>query len=695
MMALLNSFAADTIAAGAAIPCSFRDAARAVLLWFIATLLHHVTMASILLFGGCCDAVNGDDDDETLRHRSTRSTSTCCSILSSFSDACCPRRRARFYKCAAAAAAARRRCHSSQHQQEEEPVNQDCDEEIQEPPQVHKTCCLSLESAAFFAKLHLPPPLPWRKRNKRSLASSKSSSSYHAKDSTCDEDTTKSSSSGDTIVHQDEGASSSKMKIQEQAMDHAVLCGEENHQRQLKQMPSSKISRARTSSATALIDLARMQHWDTILQQCAAGLIRKRDIRHRDADGLNTLHWACAGAPPETVVQALLQISPSVAHKTDNEGSTALHFATHYSASLAVVQTLLKAHPLAIRAQDRHGRSPLYHAAEKRAGIDVLQALIQADPSMVTVPCLPLHVRQEDETTTTTTHLGPTVVTRPVAARTPLFLVWSQVVLDRKARQSKRGRLWDKAQLLLEAAVRHHHDYTTNIGTMPTPFYEYRFLSAAIAMDIYLPDQVVSMAIESHPQQLRIPDETTGQLPLAQAVASRQYCMKRSRNMLKELLDAYPAAAAVCDRMGRTPLLLAAQAGKPWSLFTRGGGGTLDGGGILKRLFDANPDALLQRSPQSIAIVVAAAAASTGDIMKDPKQGVDSNNNDPFGLMTAKHHEWIQRRQMSLALNADDDEDQAMNTTTDGTEGVVSNVEQLETVFQLIRADPSIITKCL
>ena len=126
--------------------------------------------------------------------------------------------------------------------------------------------------------------------------------------------------------------------------------------------------------------------------------------------------------------------------------------------------------------------------------------------------------------------------------------------------------------------------------------------------------------------------------------------------------------------------IMAAEAGKPWSF---------QGRAILQLLFQANPDALNSSLYKGLSPALLAASATTkahrvnGDDngSKDDPSDVIANN-DPFGLLTAKHHQRIQRLQMTLSRSS----------TSSGSVNervAVSDDEQLETIFELLRADPT------
>ena len=385
-----------------------------------------------------------------------------------------------------------------------------------------------------------------------------------------------------------------------------------------------------------------MQYWNLVVENAS-----RKGAKYRDCDGLYPLHWACSGGPPTEVIDTLLKVYPSAACKHDKEGSTPLHFATHYSASVSVVEAVLNTYPKAASMQDRYGRTPLYHAVEKSAGIDVLDHLIRANPSVITLPCLQHGQRKLP-------------MSRAIARRTPLYMAWSAVLLDRKTKETKRGKKWEKAQLLLESAYKHMQIKKKGSSAASTP---YHFLHAAIELDIYLPEEVVSMAVTMHPEQLRTEEVGTKRIPLLQAAATNLFSRSRSDELIRLLLQHYPAAATARDVHGKSALQLAAESGKPWAAG-------------LQRLFDANPDAVQWLDNVGISPVLAAAQVQTTLEDKEDPQEIDEN---PLGLLTPKDKEIIRRRRIALLK------------PTAAERGITVN-EHLSTTFQLLTAEPSVIT---
>jgi len=304
---------------------------------------------------------------------------------------------------------------------------------------------------------------------------------------------------------------------------------------------------------TPLIDLARMQNWSLLVSKVSSK-VGSKEVRHKDTDGLLPLHWACSGGPPVHAVQSLLDAYPEGSAEVDKEGSTALHFACHYGASVNVVSLLIEANASAAEQQDLYGRTPLHHAVEKSASLDVLRVLADANPEMTMMPCGPPSHKTQ----------------RGWQRRTPLFMVWAGALSAARYRRA-RGKAWDKATLLLEAAWAVH-----------SPNRIHRMVHASVALDAFLPRDVLMHVINIHRHQLREADED-GCLPLAIAAAATNHLApERARELIQLLIKEFPQAALVSDREGRFPLGHALASGK-----------TLESG--VEELWRAAPDLLGRR----------------------------------------------------------------------------------------------------
>lgn len=477
-----------------------------------------------------------------------------------------------------------------------------------------------------FSKLYFPSPLPYHRRVS------------HADETPCAADEPALAlvnyAVGEEIMSDESSRTNDASVVEDTPLDVS--------EKKIKKTRKSKKSSS-SSRKAHLIDLARMQHWSLLVERA---LKHKKEARHMDADGLLPLHWAVSGGPPIEVVESLLHAHPKGASAVDYEGSTPVHFACHYGANTNVVERLLAAYPDGISKQDRYGRSPLFHAVDKRANLEVVRCLIRADPSMITTPCLPQDeelarkIRERDR--------------RPPQHTTPLFLAWAQVTMDHQARARRSGRLWEKAEMLLEGAYVYHS--TQRI---------YRIVHASVALDAYLPPEVLRLAIALFPGQLSDKEESTGRVPVAIAAATTQLLMSRSTEMIRLLIEANPKAARISDHQNRTPLSLATASGKAW---TAG----------VEDLFRAAPDLIQRRDGLSKTFPALVSASSTpaedADCVLQPQSVFSA-----FPLRDDKSMDW----QMQAFQSRKEEAVCAWNEAG-------PDLRQLSTVFELVRADPSI-----
>jgi hypothetical protein len=434
-------------------------------------------------------------------------------------------------------------------------------------------------------------------------------------------------------------------------------------------------------SRSALMNMVRMQQWQFIIDHPAKDmLLGRKQTKYHDPDGLYPLHWACSGGPPLSIVEALIDSYPSAARKIDHEGSTPLHFATHYSASVSVIEKLLLAYPEAVSMQDKYGRTPLYHAIEKSANINVIQALIRADKTTTVLPCLPKELRDIHE------ELGKYdgALRRAISVRTPLFLAWTAVLGDAHARKTFQGKKWDKAMHLLMAAyetISTSRFVVTDL-TPPRRVPAEHFLRAAITLDIFLPDAVVPIAIKSvvvaasnSSFKSKPRDDAilySGADILAAAAETEPFSEQRSTDLIRMIIEAFPFAASQSTAGRRTPLGIAAAAGKLWTI------------GAIDLIFAAAPDAVSQPDPISgLAPFMLAAARSEEakehnlDFSRAKILRLWLEKNDPYNLLTRKDNK---RQQQPLVASQKDILEQEYENA------------KLETVYQLIQSDPTVLS---
>lgn len=474
---------------------------------------------------------------------------------------CCPNRRARFWKCA------KRRERRRRRQQVVNSAAAAMDPH-DDPDATDRTYCNPCCIAAFFRKMH--PPLPCMKKRR-------SADLPDLDDTSCNLDHDDESDTSCNLDHDDESDSSDKACTDDARDPVAIHCMDPDDssshvhtslpsltllQATVQTTPTAAVVLPRTSKRIAgsaaartplLMDMVRMQQWSNILAQFQNKELSRREAKHRDSDGLYPLHWAVSGGASVPVVQALLDTYPSAVHKADQQGSYPLHFATHYGSK--AVSLVLQAHPKAAFALDSYGRSPLFHAIEKQP-LDVLMLLVHTAPAMITTPCYSLQERKQRHGSVRSDKLkqpaacrpypfgsSPTTVlketdaqigsspvltvTREDSVRTPLFRMWTFVLADRQTRTQHRGKTWDKAIWLLQAAYSHHFNSSVfqTLEASPatnSPHGTVGFnhvLHASIVMDICLPESVVSLLLTAYPQQTQIPN-ALGQWPLSLAVAT-------------------------------------------------------------------------------------------------------------------------------------------------------------------------------
>mmetsp|Transcript_17469 Transcript_17469/g.25233 ORF Transcript_17469/g.25233 Transcript_17469/m.25233 type:complete len:608 (+) Transcript_17469:57-1880(+) len=502
------------------------------------------------------------------------------------------------------------------------------------------------------SKIYFPPPLPYYK-NKGCTTQNPDQAQDLGPQSDSGQSVLSDHTSPTLNTDQENGL---LLQNERENKSDETLCDREHasHKKEKKQKKRKKKKKSRRDPATLvpstpLIDLARMQHWSLVVK-----FTTREGASRRDLDGLIALHWACSGSPPVEAIEAIIKAYPEGAEDVDSEGSTALHFACHYGASYSVVELLLRVNKNAASIKDVYGRSPLWHAMDKSAGEDVIRSLVAVNPLMIISPCIPQ---------------DPTKARRikvPLPRRTPLFLAWQAVVRDRRSSLLLSGKIWDKAQVLLEAA------HKINQGEQQTTYF---MLHAAVAMDQYLPTQVVAYALQLYPDQIKHRDTLNmGRLPLAVAAASKQLTNERSEELIRLLLAVYPEAATVPDSQGSFSLSLALSSGKSWVT------GVQD-------IFAAAPD-LTHRQDLRTKLLPALVSATT-KVAKPAYQESDLTGGHISSTFSIRHDEKSRQWQKEVMKQYQSRERHGNNENEWDTVGLEEG--QLSTVFSLLQADPSIV----
>ena len=348
-------------------------------------------------------------------------------------------------------------------------------------------------------------------------------------------------------------------------------------------LPAPLPTPTRQRQGSTLMDLVRIQAWESVIQRCATREGR-REAKLRDIDGLLPLHWACSGGPTADAIWSLIKAYPKAARKRDFEGSTPLHFACHYGIrSIEVLRLLINACPAAIHRRDIYGRSPLFHAVDKRASAEVLTLLLQADPSTALLPLVPASIRRnrtnaKPELTFRSMRHTANVKKHPntnenysssssSTPNTPLELAWKQATYmnAHKRGRGKNTAGWNKAVLLLKAAYHHislekqaqqRHKIAIDLSVA-------NILHAALALNAHIPRDIVSFILQKYPEQALVQDQF-GNLPLTLAL-STPFCRHLSRrDIISQLLDINPIAASSPSADGKLPLTIAIEYGLAW-----------------------------------------------------------------------------------------------------------------------------------
>lgn len=221
----------------------------------------------------------------------------------------------------------------------------------------------------------------------------------------------------------------------------------------------------------------------------------------------------------------------------------------HQTGNVEVASILIKSFPEAVKVANNQGNLPIHLAIMHFKSPEHIKLLIQEGKRNCIIDG----------------HGG--VLMKNRAEQTPLSILCHQVETGVDLAYLKFPlykpdmRLWQNLNTLLEAY------YTDDNGVG-----YFRILHALISLNC--PYQAIYMGIMLAPQQIKEADEN-GRYPLSLA-ASQKSCRKE---ILTELLHAYPYAIHTSDNMGRHPLHWAAVSGRG-----------LDEG--IKELIDADPAVL-------------------------------------------------------------------------------------------------------
>ena len=348
------------------------------------------------------------------------------------------------------------------------------------------------------------------------------------------------------------------------------------------------------------------------------------------------------------LINAVLDLNKDAVAIPNKQQSYPLHFAAkgHHD---HLIESLLFHCPSAVKKKNCFGVTPIFLAVYWRAPFDSLKMLLAADPEGATV-------RSEsigDDPISLVYHslIYP-------SSEDDFERVKNQRVLMNKANSLKKLPMdirveWVMLELLAKAAY-HKSSF------LDLPDASWRPLHALCALDV--PPELVRFACRFHRGDLYDKDEE-GRLPIHICASSPTYVKHPSKreakhSLMRYLLHEDSAVAKIFDKSGRLPIHFACKNGKTWS---KGG---------LKHLVEAHPSSL--RIPDGVTGMLPFMLAATHKPSEAPNR-----------------RERAERKAANAFPNHDffafpeSDKDDIVQAIYDKEE-----VEQLETVYHLIRSDP-------
>lgn len=348
------------------------------------------------------------------------------------------------------------------------------------------------------------------------------------------------------------------------------------------------------------------------------------------------------------LINAVLDANKDAVAMPNKQQSYPLHFAAkgHHD---HLIESLLFHCPSAVKKKNCFGVTPIFLAVYWRAPFDSLKMLLAADPEGATV-------RSEsigDDPISLVYHslIYP-------SSKDDFERVKKQRILMNKANSLKKLPMdirveWVMLELLAKAA--YHKS-----AFLDLPEASWRPLHALCALDV--PPELVRFACRFHRGDLYDKDEE-GRLPIHICASSPTYVKHPSKreakhSLMRYLLHEDSAVAKIFDKSGRLPIHFACKTGKTWS---KGG---------LKHLVEAHPPSL--RIPDGVTGMLPFMLAATHKPSEVPNR-----------------HERAERKAANAFPNhdfyafPDNDKNDIVQAIYDKEE-----VEQLETVYHLIRSDP-------
>jgi len=359
------------------------------------------------------------------------------------------------------------------------------------------------------------------------------------------------------------------------------------------------------TNAPELYEFALVGNWPKLLARLAS---HPHEAQWSDKCKNTALHLVCRRQPPLDVVLALIRSNPISPTLLTVDGLTPLHFACYCGASPEVISVLMQTNKDAINHSEKRGKTPLHCTCAGFRTNDrekVVKMLLECYAKASLVPDekgrTPLslifddYAEEIEEERLKEGTVSPTL---------NLDAMEVEMNDNEQAAETKQKKVLTSKDLqecfqlvsyLLRAA------YHGSIVDPPPNTDKFRILHAAVGVRD-CPSQFVKILIQMNPGVERDID-MQGKLPLHVAAGTKLYdentdnllpmidfgtnddesakLRKRKKDsaaIIKELLASYPDAASATDHNGKTPFILAIEAGKPW-----------DGG--LSDIIDAYPQA--------------------------------------------------------------------------------------------------------
>jgi hypothetical protein len=323
----------------------------------------------------------------------------------------------------------------------------------------------------------------------------------------------------------------------------------------------------------ALVNLCSELLWPDVIRRAHS---HPEEVVWRDSDGGTAFHHACRFLEAGDAVREMLKTCESACYMQDKDGSTPLHVAC-WNGSDEVIQLLVAANRDVVSIVDKNGRTPLHLACSSwpPPSDSTIELLLKADPEMSMVA--------------------------DTNGRTPLNLLCSrheqrmQMAMESiehgmDSEAVYKGILapfWKQMRLVLEASVGEKFAAEDN----------WKLVHACTTIPD-CPQYLFELALKLHPEQVQ--EKLCGFLPLhlaAECPTSQLTENHCDGFYVCLLLSLFPKACRITDKIGRLPLHIAVQSGKSWEH-------------VLRKIFEAYPEALLLREGENYLLPFMAAARS-------------------------------------------------------------------------------------